>query len=59
VGIGLDQPTVGGTANNAKKQITRVHGQGARLEVMSLQPAFALDGTASPRKGYGSRGVDS
>jgi hypothetical protein len=42
VSIGLDQPTVRGTANNEKTQITRVHGQGARLEAMSLQPAFAF-----------------
>ena len=45
VGIGLDQPTVRETANNAKNektQITHVHGQDARLEAMSLQPAFAF-----------------
>ena len=37
VGIRLDQPTVRETANNAKvMQITREHGQGARLEAMSL-----------------------
>ena len=42
VGIGLDQPTVRETANNAKTQITHVHGHGARLEAMSLQPAFAF-----------------
>jgi hypothetical protein len=39
VGIGLDQPTVRGTANNANHAR---HGQGARLEAMSLQPAFAF-----------------
>jgi hypothetical protein len=33
----MDQPTV-----REKTQITRVHGQGARLEAMSLQPAFAF-----------------
>jgi hypothetical protein len=42
VGIGLDQPTVRGPQTTQKTQITRVHGQGARLEAMSLQPAFAL-----------------
>ena len=39
VGLGLDQPTVGQPQTT---QITRVHGQGARLEAMSLPPAFAF-----------------
>ena len=40
VGIGLDQPTVRGTAN----QITRVHGQGASLRRCrcNLRALFAL-----------------
>jgi hypothetical protein len=42
VGIGLDQPTVRGPQTTQNTQITRVHGQGARLEAMSLQPAFAF-----------------
>ena len=42
VGIGLDQPTVAEPQTTQKTQITRAHGQGAKLEAMSLQPAFAL-----------------
>jgi len=42
VGIGLDQPTVRGTANNAKNANHARAWQGARLEAMSLQPAFAF-----------------
>ena len=42
VGIGLDQPTVRGTANNAKNANHARAWPGRRLEAMSLQPAFAL-----------------
>ena len=42
VSFGLDQATGRGTANNAKHANGALARPGARLEAMSLQPAFAL-----------------